>query len=248
MNSVKKIQIKTQKEKAIKLIAVGKHDEAAVILKSLIRKDHSDVEILTGLAHCYSMFGQPFEALFLLDRALEEDPDYLHAKFLKGCVLGDLGKNLEGIAMIKNVIENGLVDFEMYGNLGVLYQNSCDYSSAITAYIKALSFSSIVNPEVIENRLANCYSELGQFSESMTIYDKLINDNPKDTTALFNKAVACEKMGNTPESLKLLKQVVDIDSDFSKAWDELADLYDKINAPDEAKKCRTKAEEIRSKE
>jgi len=33
-----------------------------------------------------------------------------------------------------------------------------------------------------------------------------------------------------------------------RAWDELADLYKKIGAPDEAKMCRTKAEDIRSKE
>jgi len=248
MNSVKKIQIKTQKQKAMKFITSGNYNKAVVILKSLIQKDHFDIELLTGLAHCYSALGQPLEAMFYLDVALNIDPNYLHAQFLKGCVLGDLGEYQEGIRLIKNAINNGLDDYEMHGNLGILYQDSGGFNSAITAYLKALSFSSIVNPEVIENRLANCYSELGQFPEAMKIYDKLICANDQDTCAIYNKAVASEKMGNSAESLKLLKQVVSIDSDFVRAWDELADLYEKIGAPDEAKMCRTKAEDIRSKE
>jgi tetratricopeptide (TPR) repeat protein len=248
MNSVKNIQINTQKQKAMKLFAEGKYGEASVILKSIHRMDRYDVEVLTGLAHCSSALRQPTEALLYLDRALHTNPNYLHAQFLKGCVLGDLGQYQEGIDLVKNVINRGLDDFEMHGNLGILYQDSGDFNSAITAYLKALSFSSIVNPEVIENRLANCYSELGQFPEAMKIYDKLIFENDQDTCAIYNKAVALEKMGNSAESLKLLKQVVIIDPDFLRAWDELADLYEKIGALDMAKKCRTKAENIRSKE
>ena len=248
MNSVKKIQISTQKQKAMKFITSGNHDKAAVILKSLLQKDHFDIELLTGLAHCYSAFGQPLEALFFLEKALDIDPDYLHAQFLKGCVLGDLGKYQEGIDLVKNVISSGLDDYEMHGNLGILYQDSGDYNSAITAFNKALSFPSIVNPEFIEVRLANCYSELGQFTQAVKIYDKLIHDNDTNTYALFNKAIVSDKMGNSAGSLKLLKQVVSIDSDFVRAWHELADLYEKIGAPDEAKMCRTKAEDIRSKE
>jgi len=248
MNSVMKIQISTQKQKAMKLFAEGKYDEASVILKSVLQKYHYDIEVLTGLAHCYSALGQPMKARFYLDVTLKINPNYLHAQFLKGCVLGDLGQYQEGIELVKNVISRGLDDYEMHGNLGILYQDSGDYNSAITAFNKALSFPSIVNPEFIEVRLANCYSELGQFPEAMKIYDKLICENDQDTCAMYNKAVASEKMGDSAESLKLLKQVVGIDSDFLRAWEELADLYEKIGAPDEAKKCRTKAEDIRSKE
>lgn len=247
MNSVKKIQISTQKQNAMKFFNSGNHDKAFVILKSLLQKDHYDIEVLTGLSLCHSAFSQPHEALFFLDKALEINPDYLHAQFLKGCVFGDLGKYQEGIILIKNVIKNGLDDYEMHGNLGILYQDSGDYNSAITAFNKALSFPSIVNPEFIEVRLANCYSELGQFTQAMNIYDKLILNNDKDTYALFNKAIVSDKMGNSAGCLQLLKQVVDIDPNFSKAWDELADLYEKIGAPDEAKKCRNKVEDIRSK-
>ena len=247
MNSLKKIQINTQKQKAMRLFAEGKYGEASVILKSIHRMNRYDIEVLTGISLCHSAFSQPHEALFFLDKALEINPDYLHAQFLKGCVLGDLGKYQEGIRLIKNVISSGLDDYEMHGNLGILYQDSGDYNSAITAFNKALSFPSIVNPEFIEVRLANCYSELGHFTQAMNIYDKLIHDNNKDTYALFNKAIVSDKMGNSAGCLQLLKQVVDIDPDFLRAWDELADLYEKIGAPDEAKKCHIKAEDIRSK-
>ena len=247
MNSLKKIQINTQKQKAMRLFAEGKYGEASVILKSIHRMNRYDIEVLTGLAHCSSALGQPMEALLYLDITLQINPKYLHAQFLKGCVLGDLGKYQEGIDLVKNVISSGLDDYEMHGNLGILYQDSGDFNSAITAFNKALSFPSIVNPEFIEVRLANCYSELGQFTLAMSIYDKIIHDNDKDTYALFNKAIVSDKMGNSAESLKLLKQVVGIDSDFLRAWDELADLYEKIGAPDEAKKCRIKVEDIRIK-
>ena len=248
MNSVKKIQIKTQKQKAMKFITSGEYDRAIAIFKSLIQKDHFDIELLTGLAHCYSALGQPLEAMFYLDVALNIDPNYLHAQFLKGCVLGDLGKYQEGISLVENVIKNGLDNFETYGNLGLLYQSEENFSAAIAAYNKALSFPDIVDSRALKTNFANCYSELGQFPEAMKIYDKLICENDQDTCAMYNKAVASEKMGDSAESLKLLKQVVGIDSDFVRAWDELADLYEKIGAPDEAKKCRTKAEDIRSKE
>ena len=159
-----------------------------------------------------------------------------------------MGKYQEGISLVENVIKNGLDNFETYGNLGLLYQSEENFSAAIAAYNKALSFPDIVDSRALKTNLANCYSELGQFTEAMKIYDKLILDDDQDTGALYNKAVASEKMGNSPESLKLLRQVVDIDPDFSKAWDELADLYEKICAPDKAKECRKKAEDIRSKE
>jgi len=248
MNSVKKIQIETQKQKAIKLLAEGKHSEAFINLKSILQKGQIDIEVITALAHCYSAFGQPREALFFLEKALKVDPDYLHARFLKGCVLGDLGKYREGITMIENVIKDSLDNFETQGNLGLLYQSNENFSEAITAYNKALSFTDVVNPRILEINLANCYSEIGQFTEAMKIYDKLILEDNQDIKALYNKSVASEEMGNSVESLKLLKQVVDIDPDFTKAWDELADLYEKIGAPDAAKECRTKAEDIRSRE
>lgn len=249
MNSVKKIQIEKQKQKAIKSIMVGNYEDALPILKSLVitGKSTNDVEVLTALAHCYSAFNCPEESLFYLDVALNIDPDYLHAKFLKGCVLGDIGEYQDGIELVKNVIKNGLSNFETYGNLGLLYQNNENYTSAITAYKKALAFSDIVNPKKLENNLANCYSELGQFPEAIKIYDKLIGDDSKDTHAIYNKAVASEKMGNSPQSLKLLNQVVAIDPDFSKAWSELADLYDNIEAKDKATECRAKVEEIKSR-
>ena len=238
MNSVKEIQIKTQKQKAMKLIGSGSHSKAFPILKSLLPKTQLDIEVLTGLAHCYSAFGQPQEALFFLDIALSVDSNYPHATFLKGCVLGDLGKYHEGIALVEDAIKNGLDNFESYGNLGLLYQNSEDYNSAINAYEKALSFNDIVDPQTLENNLANCYSELNQFPDAIKIYDKLIGDDDKDFYAIYNKAVAMEKMGNSPDSLKLLKQVTEIKPDFSKAWSELADLYDNIGAQDEVEKCR----------
>jgi tetratricopeptide (TPR) repeat protein len=136
MNSVKKIQIESQKQKAIKLLAEGKHSEAFINLKSILQKSQIDIEVITALAHCHSAFGQPREALFFLEKALKVDPDYLHARFLKVCVLGDLGKYQEGIKLIKNVINNGPDDYEMHGNLGILYQDSGDYNSAITAFLK----------------------------------------------------------------------------------------------------------------
>jgi len=249
MNSVKKIQIETQKQKAIKLIREGKHEQAFPILNSLIntKKTRDDVQVLTAFAHCHSAFGYPNEALFYLDVALSIDENYLHAQFLKGCVLGDIGKYQEGIVLVKGAIKDGLDDFEMYANLGALYQDSGEFNSAIDAYEEALSFSTIVDPEVIENRLANCYSELDQFSEAIKIYDKLISNNCRDTFTLYNKAVASEKMGKSSESLRLLNQVTEIDPYLSKAWIELADLYDAIDAKDRADECRARVEEIKSK-
>jgi len=249
MNSIKKIQIEKQKQKAIISIAAGNYEDAFPILKSLVitGKSSNDIEVLTALAHCYSGFNCPEESLFYLDAALNIDPDYLHAKFLKGCVLGDIGESQDGIELVKNVIKNGLNNFETYGNLGLLYQSNENYASAITAYKNALAFTDIFYPEKLEINLANCYSELGQFPEAMKIYDKLIGNDSKDTHALYNKAVASEKMGNSPQSLKLLNQVVAIDPDFSKAWCELADLYDNLGVPDKAIECRAKVEEIKSR-
>ena len=54
-------------------------------------------------------------------------------------------------------------------------------------------------------------------------------------------------MGKSSESLRLLNQVTEIDPYLSKAWIELADLYDAIDAKDRADECRARVEEIKSK-
>jgi tetratricopeptide (TPR) repeat protein len=82
----------------------------------------------------------------------------------------------------------------------------------------------------------------------MKIYDKLICENDQNFSAIYNKAIASEKMGNSSESLRLLEQVTLIKPDFSKAWTELADIYDNIGAQDKAQECRAKVDDIKSKE
>ena len=241
MDSVKKIQIKNQKQKAKDLIAAGNFQKAFGILTDLMVKDPKDVEVLIGLADCLSVFGQPDEALLLLDQALKIDTNYILALLFKCNILGDVGKHQEAILILEHRIQNGLHDCEAYGVLGELYQQGPgDYNSAIDAYKKALSFQNIINSRIVKHNLANCYSDLNRFPEAIKIYDKLISADPQDTVALLNKAVALEEMGNSVESLKLLKQAVDIDPDFPMAWDKLADLYDNIGAHAEAKKCRGK--------
>jgi tetratricopeptide (TPR) repeat protein len=241
MNSSKKNQFKTQKQQAKNLIAAGDFQKAFSILTNLMGKDHKDVEVLTGLADCLSVFGQPDNALLLLDQALDINPKYILALLFKCNILGDVGKYKEGILILENEIKNGLNNCEAYGVLGELYQQGPgEYNSAIDAYKKALSFSNIIDSRTVENNLANCHAELRQFSDAMTIYDKLISDDQKDTAVLLNKAVALEEMGDSAASLKLLNQAVVIDPDFSIAWDKLAALYDNIGAHAKAKECREK--------
>ena len=62
---------------------------------------------------------------------------------------------------------------------------------------------------------------LGNYSEAIQYYDKVLAINPKYTNALYNKGVALDNLGNYSEAIQYYDKVLAINATDTDA------LYDK---------------------
>ena len=62
--------------------------------------------------------------------------------------------------------------------------------------------------EELENMLSQAYElcEDGNYSEAITLYDSIIQKDPKNTNALIDKAVTLQNLGKVSQAKTLSKQ------------------------------------------
>ncbi len=67
----------------------------------------------------------------------------------------------------------------------------------------------------------------GKYQEASAAYQKVLAKDPRNVTALYNRAIILHKYGNARDALKLLRQTVDLAPDFPEAHLSFASiLYD----------------------
>ena len=184
------------KNAAIDLFLSRDYQKSLDIFKKLLGTEPNNVEVLTFISHCYSGMKNHVEALLYVRKALEINPSYIFALHLKGLIYGDIGRVDEAIEILESVIGTGYKDDEILCHLGELYQKKGDLRNAVHAYLQAYKLIEFMEPDAIFNNLANCLSGLGEFTEAIEIYDKLLELNPNDVAPIYNKAIAYKRMGD----------------------------------------------------
>ena len=68
-------------------------------------------------------------------------------------------------------------------------------------------------------RLLEIASDLAsqdEFNEALHIYNKILKDNPKNVSALIDKAVTLQRIGKNPQAIKLFLNVFNME--FIPFW------------------------------
>ena len=119
--------------------------------------------------------GELTGALEHANRYLAKNPKDAQARFLKGLILGDLGKTNDAIDVLKGLTEDYPELREPYNNLAVLYASQGRYEAARNALEMAIR----THPDY-----ATAHENLGDIYAKMAAieYDKALALDSKNTT------------------------------------------------------------------
>lgn len=151
--------------------------------KGLIKKGPLNACAYYGLGYFYHRRQQWEKGLFMLDKAIEINPEICHhVYYTKGRILWYISKYSEGIAAWRKALEtahkmkDNELEVKLLGNIGAAYYNLKDYSNSFRYYKKALGIAKKIGDNIEEGLLlANMglnYLKSSKYEEALLHYEK----------------------------------------------------------------------------
>lgn len=114
--------------------------------------------------------------------------------------------------MAVNILENAIKelpeDKSLYFELADIYANRKNYENAIENYEKILKLDS--KDDYARFKLGNCYLSLDEAKLALSYYNEITEEMPE---AMYNKAIALQRLNKMNESIKILKELIDMNPD-----------------------------------
>jgi len=177
--------------------------------------------------------GNLLESLYYLDKALELNPDFKFAKFLKAISLATLGDINKSIECLEDIVKDSK-DPIAYALLGQLYELLGNFDNALECYEKSLG---------IEEKFATafffkilCLWLSGKYDELIKCCDRLISSAPNFIPAYTLKANILRKLGKYEEALLCINKVLELKENDTNAIYLKALILKRIGKCDEALK------------
>lgn len=146
-------------EQAIKLIQVGRLDEARIYLEELLRNEPTRVDLLYNLGMCYTELGEPKKGIELLHQCIQFDSAHSNAYVALGFAYlkdGDLTKAKEYSLKALSIDPNNSYAFK---NLGGIFGKEGDNVKALYYLMKSNEITP-QDPQTVYG-LALTYQALG---------------------------------------------------------------------------------------
>ncbi|XRO77038.1 tetratricopeptide repeat protein [Methanocaldococcus sp. 10A] len=179
--------------------------------------------------------GNLLKALYYIDKALELEPDFRLALFLKGLILTAKGELNEAIKIYEELAYFGTKNPIVWTFLGQLYGISGKCEDALKCYDKALG---------IENRFpcafllkTICLEFLGEYEELLKTYDEILSYAPKFVPMWVKKAEVLRKLGRYEEALLCLNRALELKPYDKNALYLKGVLLKRMGKPKEAVEC-----------
>ena len=168
--------------------------EAATSLGHAARLIPDNVDVWTGLARYFLNLHEFENALKMLERAFALEPDHFYAHYYQGNALRELGHYEQAIAAYQRALILKPKSVESLANLGVCYELSHDFETALYYAEKVLE----IEPDHsigLFNR-ANALGDLGRLQEALTQYNELAARGSPPKGYRMNKATCLLRLGD----------------------------------------------------
>jgi tetratricopeptide (TPR) repeat protein len=132
-------------------------------------------------------------------------PEFTNAFLQQAEMALKQGKNKEAIHIIGTLIEKDSRNKLLYMNRGRIFAQMNDVNSAILDYTKAISISQDVDAYAAR---ADLYFHNSQFSEALNDYNKALQSDRNNLSALEKRAICFQKTGKKEEAIRDLKQIL----------------------------------------
>jgi arylsulfatase A-like enzyme/Flp pilus assembly protein TadD len=165
----------TELNRATALARLGRAEEAAAILQTLVKENPSRLNPRRQLALLYSRQKKYDQAISIYRDILSERPRDAQAVKLLGVAEVDAGRYAEGSASLENAITLGAGDALTYNSLGIAQSNLGKPQEGIASYKKALSIKSDYHQARLN--LSFALLKAGQTDEARAEFDRLCREN-----------------------------------------------------------------------
>lgn len=199
-----------------------KIDEAIDVLTE-IAEDNQDKEIWLRIGRIYGDNEYFDEALEAYDKAIEIDPEYAEAFYVKGYLLYDLEEFEEAIVPFETASNAFPEDDDLQKKLATCYKKTGKLDAAIDQY-KGIIEEQPDNIRAYMN-LANAYNATEQYQEGLDValtLNEKVHDNANVYILLATSYSYLEQYGNAEKNAN---KAIEIDPNQFQPYRILSDVY-----------------------
>lgn len=215
------------------LTQYGYLEEAKELYEILLRFYPEEGELKLSLAELFIEMGNDDEALQYLETIYEDDPNYPSSLLVEADLyemqgLYEVSENK--LLKAKELLPNEpVIDYA----LGELYMTQGRFLEAARSFSLLLNANNQIEGVNINSRMAEALSAGGAFEESLTYYEKSL-DNEKDIDHLFGYGLTAYQSGQYKVAIKAFKQLHEIDPNYHSLYLYLAHCLEHEEELDEA--------------
>lgn len=169
-----------------------------------------DKDIPFKLAACYSEIADFNNALKYYSRTMELDPENATKIYEAANANFNAGKFNTAAQLYQLAEDKGYYKSKMfYYNWGLSYDEMKDYKAALVYYNKARDFSPY--DRALNFTIADVYINMSEFDKARDVIDDILEINPNDAEALYNKGMTYYRAGNTGKAENFFNKAFEID-------------------------------------
>ena len=182
--------------------------------------------------------GDSKKALELIEKYLEQDKQESSSWSLKGRILFESGKELDGINATLESYKLDPYNSRTLNNLGIFYGSIGEHDKGISFLMEAIRIDGY-NAGAVMN-LAIAFDKRGSYiaaADTTLTALELTPDKRKLHFNASNIAASVMKNGHGEKAIQILETLVKLDLDNINNWFNLGICYQSINQKEKATKC-----------
>jgi tetratricopeptide (TPR) repeat protein len=219
------------------------YTEALDSFQKAIGQNASDARGWNGLGDVYHETGCNADAVSAYRKAIEFSPANVHSWTGLGNAFLEEGQLEEAEKAHQKAIEIDRDAVNSWLGLGNIHRMKGNIEHASVAFQTALE----LEPKNAEawNKLGDLFYTTGAYDQAMRSYQKGIEFNQNSCQSYRNLASIYTQRGQYLEAIPLLMKVIslsDDSKDTANIWNQLADVYKRVNEIDNANEAYSKAD------
>ncbi|MFS0781391.1 tetratricopeptide repeat protein [Bacillus sp. 1P06AnD] len=213
---------------AEKLSEMGFLEQASALYEQLLATHPDEGELLLSLAEIQIEMDHEDEALELVKKVGKEDPVYPSALLLEADLYALTGMEEVAYNKLKEakkiMPDEPLIDFA----LGEQCYMQGSFLEAIECYQNVLNTEKEVAGISIHQRIAESYSNMGQFEEALPYYEKSLKQKTELHT-LFQYGLTAFQAGQYQTAVDKFTELKEMDHEYHSLYLYLASSYEQLN-------------------
>lgn len=189
------------------------------------------------------------EAILLLNKAIDKNPENADAFNARGVALFELGKYKDALLDYEQAIRLDSQNYKPFYNRGEVYRVQKKYEQAIADYNRAICLAPSVADVYINRGIA--YYNLHDTIQALADFRKAVSLQKENKFAWFNLGnllFFSKNLEHIQEAALCFETVINIDSTFQKAYVNLAQSYLRLNQQEKACQKLQKAKAMNNPE